>query len=89
MSVLPACVYVSHVQAWCPWIPEEGSESPDPGVTGESMVWVLGVEVGLLHKQLGALSHLTTFYFFWPFFFLQHFFREDEGGKKVVFLLFF
>ena len=32
MSVLPACMYVYHMYAWCQWRPEEGIGSPGTGV---------------------------------------------------------
>ena len=35
MNVLPACVPVSHVCAWCLWRSEEGIGSPETGVTDD------------------------------------------------------
>ena len=32
MSVLPACVSVYHMHAWCSWRPEEDIRSPVSGV---------------------------------------------------------
>lgn len=44
MSVLPACMYVHHVNAWGPQRPEEGTESPGTGIANgcESPCKVLG-----------------------------------------------
>lgn len=33
MVILPECVFVSHIGAWCPWRPEEGVRCPWTGVT--------------------------------------------------------
>jgi hypothetical protein len=31
MNVLPPCMYVHHMHAWCPQRPEEGIECPETG----------------------------------------------------------
>lgn len=33
VSGVPACMYVNHMQAWCPQRPEEGAEFLGTGVT--------------------------------------------------------
>lgn len=34
LIILPACMYVNHVYAWCPQRSDEGVGSPGTGVTG-------------------------------------------------------
>lgn len=41
VSVLPVCVYVHHVYAWCPQNPEKSIRSPRTGVTSfEDQTWL-------------------------------------------------
>ena len=32
-SILPAHMYMHHIQVWCSWWPEKGDRSPEIGVT--------------------------------------------------------
>lgn len=48
MNILPACMSVYHMHAWCWQRPEEDIGSPWTGVTGrcEFALWILGIESG-------------------------------------------
>lgn len=46
MCVLPVCVSVHHVHAWCPWEPEEGIGSPRTRDTDEIQM--------VVHCHMGA-----------------------------------
>lgn len=89
MSVLPACVYVSHVQAWCPWIPEEGSEPPDPGVTEGCEPWCESWVLKLAFCINNWALSLTSLPFIsFDLFFFSNIFLEKMKGEKSGFLAF-
>ena len=55
MSVLPACMYVHHVHAWCPKRSEEDPGSPETGVTGSCKE--LGIKPRSSARAASALNH--------------------------------
>lgn len=58
VTVLAACRYVYHVQAWCPLSPEDGVKCPGTGVTDiYKPSCFLGIQSGSSGRPASALKH--------------------------------
>lgn len=60
MNVLPACMYVHHMDARCPWKSEEGIGSPGTGVTGSELHVHAGNPIQVLGRATYVLNCWTN-----------------------------
>lgn len=75
MAVLPACMYLYHVPAWCLWRPEKGIRSPRTGVTDScESLYGCWTWTWVLWKS----SHLSI-----PFLFRIHDGRLEENSMQI------
>lgn len=60
-SILPACIYIHHMQEWCPWSSERVS---DPLKLELQMVsaamWILGTRSKSFVRAVRALNHFSN-----------------------------
>ena len=58
MCILPACVFVHYMCAWCPQRPEEGIRVPKIGVIDNHvLLWGLGTKPRSSGKIISTFNH--------------------------------
>lgn len=58
LTLLPACMYVQHMSAWCPWNSEDGIESAGTGVKDSCELpwWAQETDPGFSARAASAVN---------------------------------
>lgn len=66
MSILPACISVYHIHAWCPQMSEEDIGFPGAGVMNDFVLprGVLGIELMSSIRTMSTLNEIPAAFYF-------------------------